>query len=92
MIWMVRAACTLRQFAADTKLGGVADRLCCHPEVPQQAGEIADRSLMKLNKVKCKVLQVGRNNPMHQYMPGADQLGSSLAEKDLVALLDTSLS
>ncbi|KAK4811353.1 hypothetical protein QYF61_027582 [Mycteria americana] len=32
---------------------------------------------------KCKVLHLGRNNPMYQYMLEADRLESSLAEKDL---------
>ncbi|GAB0183557.1 hypothetical protein GRJ2_000821000 [Grus japonensis] len=52
----------------------------------------ADRKLMKFSKVKCKVLHVGRSSPRHQYMLEADQLESSLAEKDLVVLLDTRLN
>ena len=43
----------------------------------------ADGNLVKFNKEKCKVLRRGRNNPLHQYMLGATQLESSLAEKDL---------
>ena len=43
----------------------------------------ADGNLVKFNKEKCKVLRLGRNNPLHQYMLGATQLESSLAEKDL---------
>ncbi|PKU33293.1 hypothetical protein llap_16403 [Limosa lapponica baueri] len=50
----------------------------------------ADRNLMKFNKEKYKVL--GRNNPMRQYMLEADQLESSLAEKDLGVLVDTKLN
>ncbi|TRZ16412.1 hypothetical protein HGM15179_010689 [Zosterops borbonicus] len=87
-----RAECTLRQFAADTKLGGVADGPCCHPEPPQHAGETADGNLMKFNKVKCKVLHLGRNNPTHQYILETDQLESSLTEKDLMVLLDSRLN
>ncbi|KAK4806812.1 hypothetical protein QYF61_005608, partial [Mycteria americana] len=41
------------------------------------------KSLMKFNKEKGKVLHLGKNNPTHQYMLGATQLESSLAEKDL---------
>ncbi|GAB0184284.1 mitochondrial enolase superfamily member 1 [Grus japonensis] len=38
---------------------------------------------MKFNKVKGKVLHLGRNNPNHQYSPTADWLESSFAKKDV---------
>lgn len=34
---------------------------------------------MKLKNKNCKVLPLESNNPMHQYMPGAYQLESSIA-------------
>ena len=39
---------------------------------------------VNFNKGKCKVLHLGKNSSRHQYMLGATQLESSLAEKDLV--------
>ncbi|KAK4831192.1 hypothetical protein QYF61_015924 [Mycteria americana] len=42
--------------------------------------------------MKCKVLHLGRNSSMHQYMLGATHLESSLAEKDLGVLVDTKLN
>jgi len=47
---------------------------------------------MKFDKVKCRVLHLGRNNPMHQYSLRADPLESSFAERDLGVLLDDKLT
>ena len=41
---------------------------------------------------KCKVLHLGRKNPIHQCLLGAIQLVSNLAEKDLGVLVDTKLN
>ncbi|KFV82069.1 hypothetical protein N308_15879, partial [Struthio camelus australis] len=52
----------------------------------------AERNLMKFHKGKCKVLHLGRNNPMHQDRLGADLLESSSAKKDLGVLVDNKVS
>ena len=52
----------------------------------------AERNLMKFSKGKCRVLHLGRNNPMHQYRPGVDLLESSSVERDLAVLVDDRLT
>jgi len=79
------------KFADDTKPGGVADT----PEgcaATQQDLDRLERNLMKFNKGKCRVLHLGRNNPMHQYRVGTDLLESSSAERDLGVLVDNKLT
>ena len=89
------AVCTLGKFADSTKLGGVADAPEGHAAIQRDLDRLekwADRNLMQYNKGKYKVLHLGRNNPRHQYMLGATQLESSLAEKGLRILVDTKLN
>jgi len=80
----------------DTKLVGVADRPEGHAAIQRDLDRLekwAGRGLMMLNKgmlCVCKILPLGRNNPLHQYMLRVDQLESNFAEKDPGVLVDTS--
>lgn len=51
-----------------------------------------NRNLIKLDKEKCKVLHLERNNLRHQYMLEATWLEGSLAENDIMVLVDTELN
>jgi len=87
--------CTLGKLADDTKLGGVVDKLAGCAAIQRDLNRLeswAERNLMKFNKVKCRVLHLGRNNPMHQYRFGVDQLECSSAERDLGVLVGDRMS
>ncbi|PKU44228.1 rna-directed dna polymerase from mobile element jockey-like [Limosa lapponica baueri] len=62
------------------------------PYHPHRLEIWVERNLMKFNKDKCMVLNLWRNDPMHQYRLGADRLESGSAEKDLGVLVDSKLT
>jgi len=47
---------------------------------------------MKLNKGKCRVLHLGRNNPIYQQRLRAGLLESSSTERDLGVMVDDKLT
>jgi len=88
-------SCTFSRFADDTKLGGVAGTPRGHAAIQRELdrlGKWTSRNIMKFNKEKYKVLHLGVNNTMHQYMLGATEVESCLAEKDLELLVNTRLN
>lgn len=88
------AECITSTFTDDTKLGEVADRQAGCVDIPRYLDELensSERHLMKMNKGKCKMLYLGRNNARHHYILEANWLENSSAKKDLKTLLDNKL-
>ncbi|KAK4819023.1 hypothetical protein QYF61_024139 [Mycteria americana] len=57
-----------------------------------KAGEVGREESTEVQKGKCEVLHLGRNNPRHQHILGAYQLESSFAKRYLGILVDNKLT
>lgn len=78
--------CVRSKFTENIKLGRMADIAEFHAAIQRDMDKLeksADKNLINFNKAKRKVLHLVGKNLKGQYMLGATQAGSNLAENDL---------
>jgi len=78
--------CTLIKFADNIKLSGEVNMMEGRDAIQKDLDRLerwAPVNLMKFNKVKCRVLHLGRGNPKHKYRLGREWTVRKPKEKDL---------
>ncbi|GAB0179711.1 mitochondrial enolase superfamily member 1 [Grus japonensis] len=86
---------TLSKFAGSVKfreaVSTLKESIAIQRDLSKLEKWFGKEHIVKFSKTKRQVLCLGRNNSMPQYMLEADQLESSLAEKELEILRDEKL-
>ena len=79
------AECLLSRSAYSAEVGGVVDTVGGSAAIQRCVDRLekwADRSIVRFTKRKCRILHLGRNNPLYQCRLCTDWWGSSLVGKD----------